>query len=132
MSRVLKTIPAQDRRRHPRMPLQAEVPICGQITGLGKATILNLSEGGAFFVSTQKLPRLSIVSILLDLKGSGRLTECTLTASVVRAVKKANPTGTGYGVEFRNMEPETVLLLRRYIDSHTVNAQSPPLLSPVR
>jgi c-di-GMP-binding flagellar brake protein YcgR len=99
-------------RKTPRIPFRTSVSFTPRHKNNTRGLITDLSEGGAYLISTEKLAEQSKVLLYLRFQREGREHLCIVGAKVVRADSRPGLALQGYGLAFRTVSPSAREILK--------------------
>jgi c-di-GMP-binding flagellar brake protein YcgR len=108
---------AFEMRKTSRIPFRMSVSFTPRLKNNTHGLITDLSEGGAYLISTEKLAEQSKVLLYLRFQREGRERLCIVSAKVVRADSRTGLALQGYGLAFRTISTASQKILKDVVEN---------------
>jgi uncharacterized protein (TIGR02266 family) len=105
----------QDKRKHNRVRTNLHIAAKQMRRATFGAAITNLSEGGAFIATGEKLSRGDEVMLFLNVSIGGEQKSCMLQGKVAWANTQVSKGTLGAGIAFNALPPAMARILRDYL-----------------
>jgi len=109
------TVPAADRRAHPRRPVVVREARCHVGAEVFFGCAANVSRGGLFISSVRRRPKEEVYEIRFELPGLSRTFQCRARVVWSRAYESGSRLPPGFGLQFVDLPDEERALIDAWV-----------------